>query len=138
MVCILNGGIFGNVGIFFNVNDIGIFVVVFFNGGEYNGYCIFSLLGVKIMCIVFCELIVFGCILGWDIFFFYVLNKGDFFSLNIFGYIGYIGIFIIIDLDNDMVVILLVNVVYLEDWYSIVCFCLLVVNVVVVFICFFV
>ena len=74
---ILNGGIFGNAGVFSDANDIAVLAAALLNGGEYNGRRILSPLGVKTMRTVPREIAGLGRTPGWDVFSAYASNHGD-------------------------------------------------------------
>lgn len=112
---VMNGGVSGNAGLFSSATDLGIFVAMLQNKGEWNGKRILSPLAIKAMRSVPSSLQQFGRSLGWDLYSPYASNNGDLFGKNTYGHTGYTGTSLVIDPDTDTAVILLTNAVHPVD-----------------------
>ena len=117
---IMNGGISGNAGLFTCAEDLGIYVSMLLNKGEWNGKRILSQATVKAMTTIPYGFERFGRSLGWDLHSAYSSCNGDLFGGNTYGHTGYTGTMVVVDPDADLGLILLINSVHPEDGHSVV------------------
>ncbi len=117
---IMNGGISGNAGLFTCAEDLGIYVSMLLNGGEWNGVRILSPQAVKAMTTIPYGFERFGRSLSWDLHSAYSSCNGDLFSNKTFGHTGYTGTTVVIDPEADLGLIMLINSVHPEDGHGVV------------------
>lgn len=117
---VMNGGNSGNAGLFTCAEDLGIYVAMLLNHGEWNGVRILSPNAVKKMTTMPYGFEKFGRSLGWDLHSAYASCNGDLFSDNTFGHTGYTGTTVVVDPDADLGLIMLINAVHPEDGHGVV------------------
>jgi lysophospholipase L1-like esterase len=116
----MNDGISGNAGLFTCAEDLGIYIAMLLNGGEWNGVRILSPQTVKAMTTIPYGYERFGRSLGWDLHSAYSSCNGDLFSDKTFGHTGYTGTTVVVDPEADLGLILLINSVHPEDGHGVV------------------
>ena len=117
---VMNDGISGNAGLFTCAEDLGIYIAMLLNGGEWNGVRILSPQTVKAMTTIPYGYERFGRSLGWDLHSAYSSCNGDLFSDKTFGHTGYTGTTVVVDPEADLGLILLINSVHPEDGHGVV------------------
>lgn len=117
---IMNGGVSGNAGLFASAEDLGVYVAMLLNKGEWNGVRILSLATVKAMTTMPYGFERFGRSLGWDLHSAYSSCNGDLFGRNTYGHTGYTGTTVVVDPDADLGLIMLINAVHPEDGQGVV------------------
>jgi serine-type D-Ala-D-Ala carboxypeptidase len=108
----LQGGVSGNAGLFSCLDDLGIFMQMMLNGGEYNGVRILSPVTVKLMTNIYPKTEASGRGLGWDVNSDYMGQRGDLFYWGCFGHTGFTGTSVNVDVPTGTIVIILSNRVH--------------------------
>ncbi|MBP3774545.1 MAG: serine hydrolase [Bacteroidaceae bacterium] len=117
---ICNGGISGNAGLFTCAEDLGIYIAMLLNNGEWNGVRLLSPATVRAMTTEPAGFESFGRSLGWDLHSPYASCNGDLLSQKTYGHTGYTGPSIVIDPEADLGIILLTNRCHPEDKHSLI------------------